>query len=64
MEIENLPNLLTVRELAELIRKRPEAILLGIKAKQIPAVMLGGTWRIPKDYVAELHDRAMRNVEA
>ena len=28
MEIENLPDLLTVRELAQVIRKRPEAIAL------------------------------------
>jgi excisionase family DNA binding protein len=64
MEIDCLPDLLTVRELAQVIRKRPEAILRGIKAKQIAAVLVGGTWRIPRAYVLELHDRAMRNVEA
>jgi excisionase family DNA binding protein len=62
MEINNLPELLTVRELSELFRKRPEAILRGIKAKEIPAVMVGGTWLIPRNYVTELHAQAMRSV--
>lgn len=63
MEINNLPQLLTVRELSQLLRKRPEAILRAIKVtKEIPAVMVGGVWRIPRDYVVELHAQAMRSV--
>lgn len=62
MEIENLPGLLTVREVSLLLRKAEGTIQRGLRTGAIPGVRVGGTYRIPREYVLELHAQAMRPI--
>lgn len=40
-------NLLTVKEVAEALRVTPQAVYIWINNKQIDAIRIGGTWRVP-----------------
>jgi excisionase family DNA binding protein len=44
----------TLREAAEALRSHPYTLLRLIKAGQVPAKKLGGTWRIPGAFVVDM----------
>ncbi len=49
-----LPDLMTVDEVAEMLRATPKTIREAIKAGQLPAVKPLGTWRVRRSDVEEL----------
>lgn len=51
MGLDNLPDILTVKELAEFIKVSDQTIARAIKAGELKAFKVGREWRVEKEEV-------------
>lgn len=59
LTIENAPDVLTVPQVQELFQANKCAVYTMIKRKELPAVRIGGGYRIPKKaLIAYLENRS------
>lgn len=49
-----MPDMLTAREAADLLRLSPQTIALYIKQRKLPAVKVGRAWLIRRDEVERI----------
>jgi len=51
MGIDNMPDILTVKQLAEFLQISDQTIMRAIKSKKLDAFKVGRDWRIEKESV-------------
>ncbi|MCX7044718.1 MAG: helix-turn-helix domain-containing protein [Candidatus Sumerlaeota bacterium] len=57
------PDLITVQELAELLRVNPRTVLRFVDQKEIPAIRIGRQWRFRREWVMRWLDHNTINSE-
>jgi excisionase family DNA binding protein len=55
--------LLTPREIAELINRRPWTVYRLIRSGDLPSVTIGGTLRVPAAAIQQLIDKALASAD-
>ena len=53
MGLDNLPDILTVKQLADFMQTSDQTILRAIKAEKLKAFKLGKDWRIERESILE-----------
>ena len=53
LNLDNLPDIVTVKQLAEFLQVSVQTIIRAIKAEKLEAFKIGREWRVEKDNIIE-----------